>query len=98
MLDRLVSEIGLDRSGIDAVVRQLKPAGMTKHVRADLHFEAGSLGSAVYHRLEATLGHTADRLTVKTLFCRCTDFAGVCVAAATVALSHKKHGCHSVGF
>ena len=49
-------EVGLDRAGVDALVSQLKSAGMTKHVRVDLHFEAGSLGSAFYHRLEATLG------------------------------------------
>ena len=37
-------------------------------------------------------------VTVKTLFCRYADFAGVCVAAATVTLSHKKRGCLRVGF
>ena len=37
-------------------------------------------------------------VAVKTLFCRYADFAGVCVAAATVALIHKKRGCLRVGF
>jgi hypothetical protein len=31
-------------------------------------------------------------VAVKTLFCRCADFAGVCVALATVALIHEKRG------
>ena len=33
MLDRLVTEIGLDRPSIDAVIGQLKPAGVAQHVR-----------------------------------------------------------------
>ena len=56
MLDRLVAEIGLDRSGIDAVVGQLEAAGVAQHVRVDLHIEACSLTSALDHRLKATLG------------------------------------------
>src|SRR5580693_264449 len=56
MLDRLVAEIGLDRSGIDAVVGQLEAAGVAQHVRVDLHIEAYSLTSALDHRLKATLG------------------------------------------
>jgi hypothetical protein len=56
MLDRLVAKICLDRSGIDAVVRQLKPAGMAQHVRVDLHIEPSSLASALNHRLKAMLG------------------------------------------
>ena len=51
-----MTKIGLDRSGIDAVVRQLKPAGMAQHVRVDLHIEPSSLASALDHRLKATLG------------------------------------------
>jgi hypothetical protein len=31
-------------------------------------------------------------VAVKTLFYRCPDFAGACVAAATIALIHKKRG------
>ena len=65
MLDRPVPEVGLDRAGVDALVSQLKFAGMTKHVRVDLHFEAGSLGSAFYHRLETTLGERHAALTNK---------------------------------
>jgi hypothetical protein len=54
MLDRLVAEIGLDRSGIDAVVGQLEAAGVAQHVRMDLHIEACSHASALDHRLKAT--------------------------------------------
>ena len=43
MLDRLVAEIGLDRSGIDAVVSQLEAAGVAQHLRVDLHIEPISL-------------------------------------------------------
>ena len=56
MLDRLVAKVGLDRSGIDAVVGQLEAASVAQHVRVDLHIEAYSLTSALNHRLEATLG------------------------------------------
>ena len=55
MLDRLVAEIGLDCSGIDAVVGQLEAASVAQHVRVDLHIEA-NLTSALNHRLKATLG------------------------------------------
>ena len=60
MLDRPVPEVGLDHAGVDALVSQLKSAGMTKHVRVDLHFD-----SAFYHRLEATLGERHAALTNK---------------------------------
>ena len=40
MLDRFVPEVGLDRTGIDALVRQLEPTGMPQHVRVDFHIEA----------------------------------------------------------
>ena len=56
-------EIGLDRAGIDALVRQLKSAGMPEHVRVKLHVEAGSLTSALYHRLEAALRKWRPALT-----------------------------------
>jgi hypothetical protein len=42
MLVRFMPEIGLDRAGIDALVRQLKSAGVPQHVRLDLHIEARS--------------------------------------------------------
>jgi hypothetical protein len=35
MLDRLVAEISLDRSGIYAVVGQFEAAGVAQHVRVD---------------------------------------------------------------
>jgi hypothetical protein len=53
MLDRLVTKIGLDRSGIHTVVGQLEAASMPEHVRVDLHVEACSLTSALDHRLKA---------------------------------------------
>ncbi len=56
MLDRLVAKIGLDRSGIDAVVGQLEAAGVAQHMRVDLHIERSSLTSALDHRLKAALG------------------------------------------
>jgi hypothetical protein len=43
MLDRLVAKIGLDRSGIDAVVGQLEAAGVAQHMRVDFHLEASRL-------------------------------------------------------
>ena len=48
-------EIGLDRAGIDAIVRQLKPTGVPQHVRVKLHIEAGGLTSPLDYRLEAAL-------------------------------------------
>jgi hypothetical protein len=56
MLDRLVAEIGLDRSGIDAVVGQFEVTGMPQHARVNLHIEACSLTSALDHCVKATLG------------------------------------------
>ena len=56
MLYQFVAEIGLDSPGIDAVVSQLKAAGVAQHVRVDLHIEACSLTSALDDRLKATLG------------------------------------------
>jgi hypothetical protein len=46
VLDRFVPKVDLDGPGIDAIVRQLKSAGVPQHVRVDLHFEAGSLSGA----------------------------------------------------
>ena len=46
VLDRFMPEIGLDRAGIDALVRQLKSAGVPQHVWVDLHIEASGLTSA----------------------------------------------------
>jgi hypothetical protein len=51
MLYRLVAKIGLDRSGIHAVVGQLEAAGVPQHVRVYLHIEAHSLTSSLDHRL-----------------------------------------------
>ena len=41
MLDVLVSEIRLQRAGIDAVVCELEAAGMPQHVWMQLKFEVG---------------------------------------------------------
>ena len=56
MLNRLVAQIGLDRSGIHTVVGQLETASMPEHVRVDLHIEACSLVGSLDHRLKAALG------------------------------------------
>ena len=56
MLNILVPEIVLYGSGIDAVVRQLEPTSVPKHVRMNLHVEASRLASALDHRLEAAFG------------------------------------------
>jgi hypothetical protein len=42
MLNVAVAEIGLQASGINAVIRQLVPTGMPQHVRMDAKAEAGS--------------------------------------------------------
>ena len=51
-----MTKIGLDCSGIDAVIGQFEAAGVAQHVRVDLHIEPSSLTSALDHRLKATLG------------------------------------------
>jgi hypothetical protein len=48
-------EVGLDRSGIDPVIGQLKPAGVAQHVRVDLQIEAGDLAGTLNHRLKTSL-------------------------------------------
>src|SRR5262249_18489823 len=55
VLNRLMAEIGLNSSGIDPVIRQLKAAAVPQHVRMDLDIEAGSAGRTIHHRLETTL-------------------------------------------
>jgi hypothetical protein len=57
-----MTKIGLDGPSIDAVVGQLKPAGVAQHVRVDLHIEPTSLASALDHRLKATLGEWRSTL------------------------------------
>ena len=50
-------EIGLDGSGIDAVVGQLEPTGMAKHVRVELHVKPRSRASALHHGLVLAYRH-----------------------------------------
>ena len=71
MLDRLVAEIGLDRSGIDPIIGQLEAAGVAQHVRVDLHIEPSGLAGALDHRLKATLGEwrAAFRCEHERRFC-----------------------------
>ena len=66
MLDRPVAKIGLDCSGIDAVIGQLEAAGVAQHVRVDLHIEPSSLTSALDHRLKARLVNGVPRSDVNT--------------------------------
>jgi len=53
MLDRFVSQIALDRAGIDAVVCQLISAGVAQHVWVYFHLEPRRAGHAFDHCLEA---------------------------------------------
>ena len=46
MLDRLVTQIALDRARIDALIGQLVAAGVAQHVRVDFHIEVGDLSRA----------------------------------------------------
>ena len=46
-------KVGLDGPGIDAFVCQLEAAGVSQHVRVDLHIKAGDLAGTLNHRLEA---------------------------------------------
>ena len=50
-----MTKIGLDRSGIDAVVGQIETAGVAQHVRVDLHIQSSSFAGTLEHRLKATL-------------------------------------------
>ena len=53
VLDILVAEIGLQGSGIVALVRQGKAAGMAQHVRMSFEAELGSFSSALHHPCKA---------------------------------------------
>ena len=69
-----MAEIGLDRSGIDAVVGQLEAASVAQHVRPEiLRIDPSRLASALDHRLKATLVNGVPRSDVNTngdlLFC-----------------------------
>ena len=68
MLDVLVTEVSLQRSGIPSRVRLVEPAGMPQHVRVNLDFEPSIFaGSAtqllkVGHRhRRAAFGHEQER-------------------------------------
>ena len=53
MLDRFVSQIALDRAGINAIVCQLVPAGVAQHVWVYLNLERRCAGHAFDHCLKA---------------------------------------------
>jgi len=53
MLDRLVAQIALNGSRIDAIIRQFVAAAMPQHVWVDLHVKARRAGRAFHHGLEA---------------------------------------------
>jgi hypothetical protein len=51
-----VAEVGLDRSGIDAIVGHLETAGVAQHVGVDLEAELGGLTCPFNQFLEACNG------------------------------------------
>ena len=53
MLDRLVTQIALDRARIDTLIGQLVTTSMPQHVRVGLYVEASSLSHALHHHLKA---------------------------------------------
>jgi hypothetical protein len=55
MLDRLVAEIGLDRSGVDTVVGQLESAGVAQHVRGGSSYRSLQAYQRARPSLEAPL-------------------------------------------
>jgi hypothetical protein len=48
VLDTLVAEVGLQRSGIDAIVGELEPAGVPQHVRVSLDLKAPCMTSTLF--------------------------------------------------
>jgi hypothetical protein len=54
VLDRLVAQIALDGSRIDAIICQFEAAAMPQHVRMDFHVETDRFGRAFHHCLEAS--------------------------------------------
>src|SRR5262245_14222643 len=68
VLDVLVTQIVLQRSGIPSRVRLVVATGVPEHVRVSLDFEPGGLASSVNELLEvghghwrAALGHEQER-------------------------------------
>jgi len=68
MLDVLVAEVVLERSGIASRVRLVEAAGVSEHMRVNLDFEPGGLRSSVDELLEvadrhrrAAFGHEQER-------------------------------------
>jgi len=66
VLDRLVAQIALDRTDMDALIGQLVATGVAQHVRVDLHIEARSLSCALDHCLKARVENGAPRSLTKT--------------------------------
>ena len=52
MLDVLVPEVVLQRPGVVAVVGELEPTGMAKHVRVDREWHLGGLADALDEAVE----------------------------------------------
>ena len=48
-----MTEIGLDRAGIDAIISQLVAAGMTEHVRVSFELQLCLLACSLNQRLKA---------------------------------------------
>ena len=53
VLDVLVPEVVLQGPGVMAIVRELEPAGMAKHVRVDREWHLGGLAEALDEAVEA---------------------------------------------
>jgi len=53
VLDRLVAQIALDGSRIDAVIRQLVATARPQHVRVNLHVKARRAGRAAGEQIPA---------------------------------------------
>ena len=52
MLDVLVPEVVLQGPGVMAIVRELEPTGMAKHVRVDGEWHLGGLAEALNEAVE----------------------------------------------
>ena len=55
VLDVLVPEVVLEGPRVVAVIRELEPTGMAKHVRVDREWHLGGLADALADALEAEL-------------------------------------------
>ena len=57
VLDVLMPEVVLEGARIDALIRELEPGGMAKHMRMDRERHLGSLAEATDHPAKADRAH-----------------------------------------